>query len=161
MCSERFRPGAGLTGMRTLALIATLAAAAALAACGGEEDDAPAAGGTSSGAAAPQSSGLGAGPAVSIDEALASGSDEMQLVAGNLLAQGGEVRLCSALAESFPPQCGGASLHVVGLKLEEVDGLITEGDVGWTDRPIELLGVVVNDAQGKDDILTVVENAQQ
>jgi hypothetical protein len=49
----------------------------------------------------------------------------------------------------------------VGLKLAEVDGLIAEGDVSWTDRPIELLGVVENDTQGKDDIMTVVENAQQ
>jgi hypothetical protein len=144
--------------MRTHALIATLAAAAALAGCGGDDlaaDDA------ASGPTVPQTSGLGAGPAISIDEALASGSDEMMLVSGNLLAQGGEVRLCSALAESFPPQCGGASLHVVGIKLEEVDGLITEGEVRWTDRPTELLGVVENDTQGKDDILTVIENAQQ
>ena len=144
--------------MRTLALIAVLAAAAALAGCGGDDApaDRPAAGST-----VPQSSGLGAGPAISIDEALASGSDEPQLVNGNLLARDGEVRLCSALAESFPPQCGGASLHIVGLELEEVDGLITEGDVSWTDRPVELLGVVENDTQGKDDILTVAENVQQ
>ena len=135
--------------MRTLAVIATLSAAAALAGCGGE--DTPA--GDPGTGAATQSSGLGAGPAISIDEALASGSDEMQLVAGNLLAQAGDVRLCSALAESFPPQCGGASLVVEGLKLEEVDGLVTEGDVAWTDRPIQLLGVV------GDGTLTVSENA--
>jgi hypothetical protein len=144
--------------MRTLALFATLAAAAALAACGGDADPVDDA---ASGSTVPQTSGLGAGPAISIDEALASGSDEPLLVAGNLLAVGSEVRLCSALAESFPPQCGGASLHVVGLKLAEVDGLITEGDVSWTDRPTELLGVVDDDTQAKDDILTVVENAQQ
>lgn len=144
--------------MRILALIATLAAAAALAGCGG--DDAPA-DDAAAGSTVPQTSGLGAGPPISIDEALASDSDEMLLVSGNLLALDDEVRLCSALAESFPPQCGGASLHVVGLKLEEVDGLITEGDVSWTDRPIELLGVVENDTQAKDDILTVIENAQQ
>jgi hypothetical protein len=143
--------------MRTPALIATLAAAAALAGCGGE--DTPI--GNPGTGTAPQTSGLGAGPAISIDEALASGSDEMLLVAGNLLAQGAEVRLCSALAESFPPQCGGASLHVAGLDLDEVDGLLAEGDVRWTDRPIELLGVVENDTQGKDDILTVTENARQ
>ena len=146
-------------GMRTLALFATLAAAAALAGCGGDADPTDdAAGGSPT---ATQSTGLAAGPAISIEEALATGSDEMQLVAGNILAQDGEVRLCSALAESFPPQCGGASLHVEGLKLEEVDGLITEGDVSWTDRPIELLGVVENDTQGKDDILRIVEDAQQ
>jgi hypothetical protein len=137
--------------MRTLALIATLATAAALAGCGG--DDAPV-DDAASGSTVPQTSGLGAGPGISIDDALASDSDEMLLVNGNLLAQGGEVRLCSALAESFPPQCGGASLVVEGLKLEEVDGLITEGDVAWTDRPIQLLGVV------GDGTLTVSENAR-
>jgi hypothetical protein len=136
--------------MRTLALISALAVAAALAGCGG--DDAPAADPATQ--TAPQASGLGAGPAISIDDALASGSDEMLLVNGNLLAQGGEVRLCSALAESFPPQCGGASLVVEGLKLEEVDGLVTEGEVSWTDRPIQLLGVV------RDGTLTVSENAR-
>jgi hypothetical protein len=137
--------------MRTLALIATLTAAAALAGCGGDDvaaDDA------ASGPTVPQASGLGAGPGISIDDALASDSDEMLLVNGNLLARGGEVRLCSALAESFPPQCGGASLVVEGLKLEEVDGLVGEGGVSWTDRPIQLLGVV------GDGTLTVSENAR-
>jgi hypothetical protein len=147
--------------MRTLALIATLAAAAAVAGCGGDDAPEAPADDAAAGSTVPQTSGLGAGPPISIDEALASGSDEMLLVSGNLLALDDEVRLCSALAESFPPQCGGASLHVVGLKLEEVDGLITEGEVSWTDRPIELLGVVENDTQAKDDILTVIENAQQ
>ena len=92
-------------------------------------------------------------PGISIDDALASDSSEPLLVNGNLLAEGSDVRLCSALAESFPPQCGGASLVVEGLKLEEVDGLVTEGDVSWTDRPIQLLGVV------SDRTLTVSENA--
>jgi hypothetical protein len=141
--------------MKILSLFATLLVAAARAGCGGSDDDAPAGGGTTTG----QTSGIAPGPGISIDDALASDFDEPLLVMGNLLAQGEEVRLCSALAESFPPQCGGASLHVVGLDLEEVDGLITEGDVSWTDRPIELLGVVENDTQGKDDILTVSENA--
>ncbi|MGH3021229.1 MAG: hypothetical protein ACRDNR_13910 [Gaiellaceae bacterium] len=137
--------------MRTLALFTALVAAAALAACGGDADPA---GDAASGSTVPQTSGLGAGPAISIDDAVASGSDEMLLVAGNLLALGDEVRLCSALAESFPPQCGGASLVVEGLKLEEVDGLVSEGGVSWTDRPIELLGVVA------DGTLTVSENAR-
>jgi hypothetical protein len=107
----------------------------ALAACGGESRSADA-------------------TTVSIDEALASPSDEPVLVSGNLLVQGGNVRLCSALAESFPPQCGGASLVVEGLALEEVDGLVTEGEVSWTDRPIQLLGVV------SDGTLTVSDNAR-
>jgi hypothetical protein len=137
-------------GMRTISLFAALLAALALAGCGDSEGDAS--GGA--GASVPQSSGLGAGPGISIEEAIAADTDEMLLVNGNLLADGDEVRLCYALAESFPPQCGAPSLLVEGIKLEEVDGLITEGDVSWTDRPIQLLGIV------EDETLTVSENAQ-
>jgi hypothetical protein len=123
--------------MKTLIFIAALLAATALAACGGDGDG----------------SADDAGTAISIDDALTSDSDDPLLVSGNLLAEGGEVRLCSALAESFPPQCGGASLAVEGLDLADVDGLVTEGNVSWTDRPIQLLGVV------SDGTLTVSENA--
>jgi hypothetical protein len=136
--------------MRTISLFAALLAALALAGCGDSGGDAS--GGA--GASVPQSSGLGVGPGISIEEAIAADTDEMLLVNGNLLADGDEVRLCYALAESFPPQCGAPSLLVEGIKLEEVDGLITEGDVSWTDRPIQLLGIV------EDETLTVSENAQ-
>jgi hypothetical protein len=116
--------------MKTLALIATLLTAAALAGCGDDDDssDAPPGGTTT--------------PAFIGD---VSDSDEPQLVSGNLLVQGGEARLCSALAESFPPQCGGPSLLVDGLDLDTVADLTTQGDVSWTDRPIVLEGVVDGD----------------
>jgi hypothetical protein len=135
--------------MGPLAFIATLLTAAALlAGCGGNHDSDE---GSPSGPS--QVSGVAAGAGVSIEEALASDSDEQILVNGNLQAEGGEVRFCSALAESFPPQCGGPSLRVEGIKLEEVDGLVTEGEVSWTDRPIQLLGTV------EDGVLTVSQNA--
>jgi hypothetical protein len=137
-------------GMKTISLFAAVLVALAFGGCGGSDDDAPAAAGTG----APQTSGLAAGPGISIEEAMAADTDEMLLVNGNLLAQGDEVRLCYALAESFPPQCGGPSLVVEGINLDEVDGLITEGDVSWTDRPIQLLGLV------EDETLTVSENVQ-
>jgi hypothetical protein len=116
--------------MKTLALIATLLTAAALAGCGDDDDssDAPPGGTTT--------------PAFIGD---VSDSDEPQLVSGNLLVQGGEERLCSALAESFPPQCGEPSLLVDGLDLDTVADLTTQGDVSWTDRPIVLEGVVDGD----------------
>lgn len=128
--------------MRTLVVIAALLVALLAAACGGDDDEAAVTGTTGT-------------TAVSIDEALASDSSEPLLVSGNLLVTADDVRLCSALAESFPPQCGGASLVVDGLDLATVDGLMTEGDVSWTDRPIELRGVV------SDGTLTVSENAQE
>jgi hypothetical protein len=125
--------------MRTITVIATLLAVVLSAACGGGDDGAAGTGTT----------------AISIDEALASDSDEPVLVSGNLLAALDEVNLCDALAESNPPQCGGASLVVLGLDLDAVDNLVTEGAVSWTDRPIQLLGVV------SDGTLTVSENAPE
>ena len=124
--------------MKTFICIA-LALVVALSACGGD-DDSPV---------------NDMGTVISIDDALASDSDEPLLVSGNLLAALDEVRLCDALAESFPPQCGGESLVVFGLDLATVDDLATEGDVSWTDRPIELRGVV------SDGTLTVSVNAQR
>lgn len=125
--------------MRTLLLIPL--AVFALAACGGTDEVEPQPAPTQP----PATAGIGRGPGISIEEAMASDLDGALLVNGNLLAQDGEVRFCSALAESFPPQCSGASLRVEGLKLEEVDGLVTEGEVSWTDRPIQLLGDVEED----------------
>jgi hypothetical protein len=127
----------------TFALLAALLAAVALAGCGGDDDDDAAGGDTSPAPTAP------VGPGISIEEALESDSTEPLLVKGNLLVLDGQARLCSALAESFPPQCGGASLLVTGLDVAQVEGLMVEQDVMWTDRPIQLAGTVA------DGILTV------
>jgi hypothetical protein len=121
--------------VKTITLLAALLAAVALTACGGDDDSA-AGDDTSTASTVP------VGPGISIEEALGTDSDEPLLVNGNLLVVNGEPRLCSALAESFPPQCGGASLLITGLDLSQIDGLIVEGDVMWTDRPIQLAGVV-------------------
>jgi hypothetical protein len=79
-------------------------------------------------------------------------SDEPLLVNGWIRAEGGEIHFCDAVAESYPPQCVGPELLVVGLKLAEVDGLQRASGVAWTERT-QLLGVV---ADGK---ITVSENA--
>ena len=71
------------------------------------------------------------------------------MVAGYLVATGDEVRLCSALAESYPPQCAGASLVVEGLDLAGVGGLKSEGGVSWTYARFSVLGDVA------DGVLTV------
>jgi hypothetical protein len=115
-----------------------------VASCGSDEDGEPA-------PEPPAIAGIGAGPGISIDEAIAFDSDEPLLVNGNIRAEAGEIRFCDAVAESYPPQCVGPELIVVGLKLAEVDGLQRVGDVAWTERT-QLLGVV---ADGK---ITVSEN---
>jgi hypothetical protein len=104
--------------------------------------------------------GCGDGEELDVGDRLAGISVEQAVdaegpavVNGSLLAQGDDVKLCAALAESFPPQCGGASITVVGLDFAQLDGLTTEGDVTWSDLPIRVEGVLA------DGILTVDENA--
>lgn len=126
--------------MRILALGALLVALT-VAACGGDGSDRPAA-------------ATGSGSGLSIEEALASELPGPLLVNGYLLVDGGEVRLCDGLAESYPPQCAGPSLDVLGYKLLEQRRLYkTSGGVTWSDEPVQLLGVV------EDETLTVRENA--
>jgi hypothetical protein len=123
-------------GMRTISLFATLVLALALAGCGGEDEAA------------------GDRPAeISVEEAV--DHEGPAVVTGSLLANGDDVKLCGALAESFPPQCGGGSISVVGLDLGSLDGLTAEGDVTWSDLPIEVEGVLA------DGTLTVDENARE
>jgi hypothetical protein len=129
-----------------LPLSLALTLAFVLTACGSDETPEP------TPQPPPASAGIAAGPGISIDEAIAFGSAEPVLVNGWLRAEGEEIRLCDAMAESYPPQCVGTSLLVEGLKLEEVDGLTRAGDVAWTEQT-QLLGIV---ADGK---IKVSENA--
>jgi hypothetical protein len=118
-----------------------------LAACGSDEDSDQAP------QPSPPIAGIGAGPGISIDEAIAMDSDEPLLVNGNVWADGDKIYFCDAVLESYPPQCVPSSrLEVVGLKLAEVDGLQRASGIAWTERT-QLLGVV---ADGK---ITVSENA--
>ena len=96
---EPFRRLAGQMGMRTISLLRSRAGcprARRLRRLGGRRS------GRSRHPAFPWTSGLGAGPGISIEEAIAADTDEMLLVNGNLLADGDEVRLCYALAGVLP-----------------------------------------------------------
>jgi hypothetical protein len=77
-----------------------------------------------------------------VSEALGHGpTDDIVSVSGALFVDAdGTVRLCEAIAESFPPQCGGASLVVEGLDLGALDLQEAEG-VRWADA-VTLLGSV-------------------
>jgi hypothetical protein len=72
-------------------------------------------------------------------------------VRGYIVAGEGTIRLCDALAESFPPQCGVASLLVEGVVLDDLPGLTTAGGVTWSEREVKLLGRV-------EDGMLVVES---
>jgi hypothetical protein len=80
------------------------------------------------------------GPALQVADAL--GADAPVRVSGSLFVDAdGAVLLCGAIAESFPPQCAGERLAVVGLDLDDVPGLQEANGVRWAEQ-IELSGVV-------------------
>lgn len=69
-------------------------------------------------------------------------------VEGSLIAVDGEpVRLCSAILESYPPQCGEPSIEVQGLDLDSLDLASTRPSdevtpARWSDLPIQISGTV-------------------
>lgn len=80
------------------------------------------------------------GPGISVSEALAGDQIGPILVNGFVLIRDGEARLCEALAESFPPQCGGPSLTLDGFEPDSVM-LSEEQGVRWTDDVVQIVGV--------------------
>jgi hypothetical protein len=89
----------------------------ALTGCGGDSD----------------TGGAGAPPNVTVEEALERG-DGRYAVTGALFVEDGAVRLCGAIAESYPPQCGRPWLTVEGLDLAVVALQQAEGnDVRWSE----------------------------
>ncbi|HSP29703.1 MAG TPA: hypothetical protein VLN74_14210 [Ilumatobacteraceae bacterium] len=82
----------------------------------------------------------------------ASGTVEVE---GFLLIDGDRARLCAAIAESYPPQCGGASVELSDLDPTAfADVLTTEGDVSWLDGAVLLLEP---DATGGATFVAVVD----
>ena len=116
----------------------TLAVACALmlplAGCGEDQAAAPAA--TTSGGRLASGQML-ADSGLSVTELLADVRGEPVVVRAYLLVDtgaGGSTRLCDALAESYPPQCGGDAIAVTGLPPELVDGLTGEAGAAGRSR---------------------------
>ncbi len=83
------------------------------------------------------------GTALSVAQALThQPTDDLVTVTGVLFVDSdGTVRLCDAIAESFPPQCGGDRIVVDGVDLDAIANLQTEGDVAWAEG-VTLFGSV-------------------
>lgn len=89
--------------------VALLLSLLTLAACGGGNGDTRADSTTAAPAGAPIPGG-----GLSVREALDSDLDGPLMVRGYLVERDGELRLCEAILESSPPQCGEPSLRVEG-----------------------------------------------
>ena len=87
--------------------------------------------------------GPGDQPGLSVAEALTHGpTDDLVTVTGALFVDAdGTVRLCDAIAESFPPQCGGDRIVVEGLDLSTVVDLQEANGVRWAES-VTLFGSV-------------------
>ena len=121
---------------KILVLLAVVAIASVVAAACGDGDDDGDDGDLVSGPIS------GVGPGISVVAALTSNLTGPLLVNGQLHVENGRVRLCEALAESFPPQCAGRFLVVEGLALMTIGGLTSEGSVTWSDQSVQVLGTV-------------------
>ena len=115
-------------------------AALALACSGGSDEPADSAGQTLE---PPAGSDIIAavGPGISAAEARASTLAGPLLVNGFIIVADDRVRLCGAIAESFPPQCAGDALTLVGFDLDQF-ALTSANGVQWTDQPAQVLGFV-------------------
>ncbi|MDQ4035648.1 MAG: hypothetical protein M3153_06930 [Chloroflexota bacterium] len=75
---------------------------------------------------------------MTVADALAhQATDDLVLVSGALFVDAdGGMLLCDAVAESFPPQCGGARLAVESLDLASIDGLEEANGVRWAENVV-------------------------
>ncbi|MGH2401194.1 MAG: hypothetical protein ACRDE6_00650 [Candidatus Limnocylindria bacterium] len=75
---------------------------------------------------------------MTVADALAhQATDDVVFVSGALFVDaGGDMLLCDAIAESFPPQCGGSRLAVAGLEPSTIDGLEEANGVRWAENVV-------------------------
>ena len=90
------------------------------------------------------SGGMTVNGGLEVGEALATDAAGIIAVQGYLLDDGSGARLCEVLAESYPPQCGGASIPVTNYE-EVVDvPLNSNQNVTWTDERVTFFGEIVD-----------------
>lgn len=148
------------------ALLLAPLAAAALAGCGDSGTDVtsagPTDGGTDGGTVAAGACLAGAtdcadiptgtgGPesrpdgSLLLADAIDAGVDGPFLVAAFYVDSGEGARLCSALLESFPPQCGEPSLALDDPSTVDPAALSTEGDATWSAEQVTVEGEISGD----------------
>jgi hypothetical protein len=79
---------------------------------------------------------------ISIAEAIAYEGTEPVAVHGYIVRTSETAQLCETLAESFPPQCGGANLTLVNADIADNLPLVEEGDVQWSPDAVILVGTL-------------------
>jgi len=88
-------------------------------------------------------SGMLAGGGLTVAEALATDASGILAVQGFYVDDDNGPRLCEALAESFPPQCGGANIELGDLSGIDLGQLQNSADVTWSDHVVVILGEII------------------
>jgi hypothetical protein len=81
------------------------------------------------------------GSLVAIEDVVGADVDVEVRVRGPAFRVAGTTRICSAILESFPPQCGEPSLVVEGWDIDTDGRAQTAGDVTWVED-VELTGTI-------------------
>jgi hypothetical protein len=126
----RYRREIHVPGAMKLAALLILAVAIIATACGsGDEDPTP----------TPVPSSGGSDP-LTVEELIGTTltGDNIRIM-GFLVIDSTRARLCSALFESFPPQCGGASVEIAGFEELGIDIEEAQG-VRWTNNGVIFRG---------------------
>jgi hypothetical protein len=82
---------------------------------------------------------------VTVAEALGAAPGSTVTVHGNVITTAGITVLCEMLAETHPPQPGGARIVVEGLDVATLDDTETVGDTTWTTDQRSVTGVFDGD----------------
>jgi hypothetical protein len=70
-------------------------------------------------------------PTLTVDQLAARSAVTPIAVEGFLIDNQGTTRLCAAILESYPPQCGEPSIELAGLNVAELTGTETEQGITW------------------------------
>jgi hypothetical protein len=99
------------------------------------------------------------GGPMSIEDALRADGQTVVVEGGIVAMDGGPVRLCSALMESYPPQCGEPALELRGLDLDALELETSGGDSSvsparWSGGPVRVRGTVENGVLTVESVLS-------
>jgi hypothetical protein len=92
----------------------------------------------------PRSDHCDDGRSYSVEEVVEKRPTGVVQVEGYIVSHDGETRLCSALLESHPPQCGGPSLLLPG-RPPQGGGVESAEGVTWTEEEHRILGSLKDD----------------
>jgi hypothetical protein len=89
---------------------------------------------------------------LTVAEALDAPAGSMVTVRGHVIATAGTTLLCEMLAETYPPQPGGAQMVLEDLDIATLGGTESAGDTTWTGDQRAVTGIIT------DDVLRVLEH---